>query len=174
MKLTCTTQPTVTPVSLEEVKSFCRVLTNDDDAILTILINAATDYAQSVTGRQLCSATYELIASYTTSPLIIPRAPLKAITSVEYKDVNGVWQPLDYTLNWDYDVGIVEFSATSDVRIIFTCGYDTIPASLKAWALNKVSSLFEFRESIIVGSTVSEVPKSMIDCALTSYKVRFL
>lgn len=168
MKLTCITPPTTQPVTIEEAKSFCRILTNDDDAIISLLIDAATDYAQNVTGRQLCTATYEIVVGGEQS-LRLPKAPLKAITSIM---CNGV--DLDYSLHYDYDVAFIEFSATDDVTITYECGYDVIPASLKAWCLNKVSTLYENRESIVVGLSVAEVPSSMIDCILDHYKVRYL
>ena len=169
MKLTCKTQPTTQPVTIEEAKSFCRILTNDDDAIISLLIDAATDYAQNVTGRQLCTATYEIVVGGEQSPLRLPKAPLKAITSVT---CNGI--ELDYTLHYDYDVAFIEFSATDDVTITYECGYDVIPASLKAWCLNKVSTLYENREGIVVGLSVAEVPSEVIDCILDQYKVRYL
>jgi uncharacterized phiE125 gp8 family phage protein len=169
MKLTCITPPTTQPVTIEEAKSFCRILTNDDDAIISLLIDAATDYAQNVTGRQLCTATYEIVVGGERSPLRLPKAPLKAIMSVI---CNGV--DLDYSLHYDYDVAFIEFSATDDVTITYECGYDVIPASLKAWCLNKVSTLYENREGIVVGLSVAEVPSGVIDCILDQYKVRYL
>ena len=159
MKLTCITPPTKQQVTLEEAKNFCRILGNDDDAIISLLIDAATDYAQNVTGRQLCKE----------SPLRLPKAPLKAITSVT---CNGV--SLDYALHYDYDVAFIEFSATDDVTITYECGYDVVPKSLQAWCLNKVSTLYENREGIVVGLSVAEVPSGMIDCILDHYKVRYL
>lgn len=169
MKLTCTIQPSVKPVTLAEAKSFCRVLSNDDDAIITLLIDAATDYAQSVTGRQLCEATFEIKAGALSSPLLLPKSPFKAITSVKSGGID-----INYSLHYDVDVAAIEFSASEDVIITFTAGYDTIPSSLKAWVLNKVSSLYEHREQIVIGTIVSEVPKSLIDYALDHYKVRYL
>lgn len=169
MKLTCITPPTTQPVSLEEAKNFCRILGNDDDAIISLLIDAATDYAQNVTGRQLCMATYQVVVGGKESPLRLPKAPLKAITSVT---CNGV--ELDYALHYDYDVAFIEFSDTNDVTITYECGYDVVPKSLQAWCLNKVSTLYENREGIVVGLSVAEVPSGMIDCILDHYKVRYL
>ncbi len=169
MKLTCISQPITQPITLEEAKSFCRVMSNDDDAIISILIDAATDYAQSVTGRKICNSTFQILTGALSSPLQLPKAPFKAITSVMSGGV-----AIDYSLHYDVDVCFIEFVAIEDVTIIYTCGYDVIPASLKAWALNKVSSLYEQREEIIVGLSVAEIPKSMIDCILDHYKVRYL
>lgn len=169
MKLTCITPPTTQPVSLEEAKNFCRILGDDDNMIIPLLIDAATDYAQNVTSRQLCTATYAVVVGGKESPLLLPKAPLKAITSVT---CNGV--ELDYSLHYDYDVAFIEFSATDDVTITYECGYDVIPASLKAWCLNKVSTLYENREQIIIGTIVQEISKSVIDCILDHYKVRYL
>ena len=167
MKLTCIVEPTATPITIEEAKSFCRILSNDEDATLEILIGAATDYAQNATGRQLCEATYELVT--TQSPLILPKAPLKEIVSVQ---VGGI--DLPYTLSWDVDVGMIEFSSTEEVTITYKAGYSTVPSVIKAWMMNRVSTLFEHREAIITGTIVQELPKSVIDSILDQYKVRFL
>lgn len=169
MRLSCITQPTTQPVTVEEAKSFCRVLDSDNDAIISLLIDAATDYAQNVTGRQLCTATYEVVVGGQQSPLRLPKAPLKTIISVT---CNGV--ALDYSLHYDYDIAFIEFSATDDVTITYECGYDVVPKSLQAWCLNKVSTLYENRESIVVGLTVAEIPNDMIDCILDHYRVRYL
>ena len=169
MKLTCITPATGTPVTLEETKSFCRALTNDDDLIFEMLINAATDFAQNVTGRQLCTATYEIVVGGEQSPLRLPKAPLKAITSVM---CNGI--DLDYSLHYDIDVAFIEFVASDDVTIEYTCGYDVVPYALKAWLLNKVSTLYENREQIIVGQSIADMPSSVIDCVLDQFKVRYL
>lgn len=166
MKLSCIVEPTATPITLEEAKSFCRISSNDEDAALEILIGAATDYAQNATGRQLCEATYEIVT--TQSPLILPKAPLKEIVSVQVEGID-----LDYTLSWDIDVGIIEFSSTEEVTITYKAGYSTVPSAIKAWMMNRVSTLFENRESIAFG-TLAELPKSVIDVVLDQYKVRYL
>lgn len=169
MKLRCITQPLTQPVSVEEAKSFCRILGDDDNMIISLLIDAATDYAQNVTSRQLCTAKYEVVVGGKESPLLLPKAPLKTITSVT---CNGV--ELDYSLHYDYDVAFVEFLATDDVTITYECGYDVVPKSIQAWCLNKVSTLYENREGIVLGLSVAEVPSGMIDCILDHYKVRYL
>lgn len=169
MKLTCITQPATLAVSIEEAKSFCRILTNDDDALIELLINASTEYAQNVTGRQLCTATYQIVIGDNQSPLKLPNSPLKDIVSVKSKG-----QDIDYSLHYDIDVAFIEFDASDDVQIVFTAGYDEIPSLLKTWILNKVSTLYENRESVVVGATIAEMPKSIIDCALEQFKVRYL
>ncbi|WP_442765107.1 head-tail connector protein [Sulfurospirillum cavolei] len=169
MKLTCITKPTAKPVTRDEIKNFCRVLHDDDDDLFDLLIDAVTDFAQNVTGRQLCTATYEVVASPKESPLRLPNAPLRSITSVT---CNGV--TLDYSSYYDFDVGFVEYTATDDVTIRYESGYDKVPKSLQAWCLNKISTLYEHRENIVVGISVAEIPSSMIDCILDHYKVRYL
>lgn len=169
MKVTCITQPTDLAVGILDAKNFCRVLTNDDDAIIELLINAATDYAQNVTGRQLCTATYRIVVGGLNSPLRLPKAPFKEIVSVTCNSV-----ALDYSLHYDEDVAFIEFVASEDVTIDYKCGYDEVPFGLRAWLLNKVSTLYEHRESIVVGQSIAEMPKSVIDFALDHYKVRYL
>lgn len=169
MKLTCITQPTTIPVTLDEAKNFCRVLTNDENMLIELLINSAVDFAQNVTGRQLCTATYEVVVGYKTAPFCLPKAPLKEIVSVKSLGVE-----IDYSIHYDVDVAFIEFLASDDVTITYKCGYDDVPSALKAWILNKVATLYEHREQIIIGQTMVEMPKNVIDCALDQYKVRYL
>lgn len=50
---------TGTPVTLGEAKSFLRVSTTDDDTLIQIMIDAATESAESFTGRSFCSKGYK-------------------------------------------------------------------------------------------------------------------
>jgi uncharacterized phiE125 gp8 family phage protein len=63
------------------------------------------------------------------------------------------------------------------VRIGFTAGYGTggspedlsvIPAELKVWMRQRLATLFENREAIIVGVSVNEIPRAMHDALLDS------
>lgn len=61
-ELTLITPPATEPVTLAELKNHCRVDSGmtDDDSLLTGMGISGRQYAESYTGRQLITATYEL------------------------------------------------------------------------------------------------------------------
>ena len=194
MKLVMSVQPTSTAVTLLEAKSYSRVATNDDDALIATLIDSATDYAEGRTNRQLCVASYE--ATYAHDEIVsfgsflgwrtaiygaikVPKAPLKTIDSIQYENSDGTWSNLDstmYRLKWDYDVGIIEFTSDlpdATIKLNYTCGYDSAPSSIKSWILAKVNTAYEYREHYVNGK-VTILDNATIDQALDRFKVQYL
>ena len=195
MKLMMTVLPTLTAVTLDEAKSYSRVATNDDDALIQTLVDSAVDYAEGRTNRQLCVASYEAIYSYDEivnfvdflgwrtaiyGAIRLPKAPLKSIDSIQYQNIDGTWSDLDSTmdrLKWDYDVGIIEFTSalpdSASVKIDYTCGYESVPASIKSWIFAKVNTAYEYREHFVLGK-VTILDNATIDQALDRFKVQYL
>jgi len=54
-----TVKPAKTPISRDEVKTFAKIRTTTDDALILILINAAVRYAEQITRRDFITRTYE-------------------------------------------------------------------------------------------------------------------
>lgn len=186
--------PTNQALNLIDAKSYARVLSNDDDALITVLIDAATDYAEGRTNRQLCPATYEAIYSYDEivnyidflgwrtalyGAVRIPKAPLISIASVQYQNDAMEWvvlDPLLYVIKYDYDVGIIEFTSgipQASIKITYVAGYQIIPASIKAWMMAKVNTIYEYREEVALDNRISSMPESVIDVALNRFKVMY-
>lgn len=105
-----TVKPTVTPISLAEVKSFARITTSSDDALITTMIEAATTYAEEFTRRDFITRTYETFrdlfpgdfqGTHASRQQVSPfndsgnfgfeirRSPLQSIESVKYVDIAG-------------------------------------------------------------------------------------
>src|SRR5262245_18579900 len=101
-------------ISLAEAKAHLRVDHDDDDATITFLISAATQYADARTGwlgRALMSQTWDLVVdAFPTSTrccwpvapvtvssaaaIQIPWPPLETVSSVKYLDADGVQQTM--------------------------------------------------------------------------------
>lgn len=116
MTLAIITPAAADPVSLAEAKLFLRVNVTDDDALITALISAATDWVQKKTGRQLVTATLQqqwdsfpsvwypprivsqatgqrlYFAGMTAALLTLDRLPVQSVTSVTYYDTNNAQQ----------------------------------------------------------------------------------
>jgi uncharacterized phiE125 gp8 family phage protein len=140
------TPPAIRPVSLTEAKSHLRVDFPDDDALIDILIRAATEYVDGPTGflgRALISQTWELVldafpghgvTGSTGLEIKIPIPPLISIVKVEYDDPTGlpvILDPADYTMDNVNEPGWIvpdgnwpaTFDGINSVRIRFVAGY---------------------------------------------------
>lgn len=160
MTLKLITGPTVEPVTLEEAKAQCRVdadITSDDDLIES-LIAAARETAEHETGRALIAQTWErVVDAFPSAEIELGMPTVMSVVSINYVDINGDTQTMDaadYSL--DADLGFVlpaintvwpeTLDTANAVRVQFIAGYGDedgeVPASIKAWLLLKISSLY--------------------------------
>lgn len=101
------TPPTEEPLSLQEVKDHLRVDHVEEDALIVGLTQAAREYVEGQTLRQLVTAT--LRATVDSFPhvqrswsgwapargrIVLERAPVVSVTSITYVDTVGVTQTL--------------------------------------------------------------------------------
>jgi len=179
MSITLITAPSSLAVTLTEAKASLNVSFADDDTLITDMIEAATILAQTMTNRQLMTATYDYKIDGFSNEIKIPRAPLASITSVKYLDTDGVEQTLSsavYDVDTDsvpgeirlgYDQTWPSYRAVKQaIRIRFVCGYadsgaspavpnDNIPEVAKRWILLQVGNMYEHREEYIAGAQFS-------------------
>ena len=184
MALRLITAPTVEPVTLAEAKLQCRVDSTDEDASFARWISGAREEAEHITGRSLLPQTWEktqdafrnevvigmqtflpnpgsLIPLYKTR-IELPMAPVTAVLSVKYLDINGTQQtlaPTVYAVDIDNEPGSVSLApgqawpATYDVpnavRIRYTTVYAdaaSVPSNIKNFILLLIGSMYAFRE----------------------------
>lgn len=97
------TAPAVEPLLKAEVKIHLGVpaaVTAHDTWIDSHII-AARQRCEQLTGRQICTATWELNLDrfpVGSKPILLPRAPLQSVTSVNYTDTAAASQPLATTV----------------------------------------------------------------------------
>lgn len=160
MKLALLNKDNKVFLSLDEVKSWCRIIGNDDDAQLNSLINASMQYFETYTSRVLIPSVYE--CEFVDEKIILPRSPVIEILT-----------PLPSGVSVVYDYAVAHVKGARNLKVQFKAGYQVVPELIKTWALNKISNWYEHRETFIVGASVAEIPKSHIDCVLNAYKVRY-
>jgi uncharacterized phiE125 gp8 family phage protein len=92
-------------IALDDVKNYLRVITTDEDNLITAMINAAVDKAEAITNRALSVRSYELyldkaevitnralsVRSYElylgkVQSFEIPKPPFTSLTSIEVKN----------------------------------------------------------------------------------------
>jgi hypothetical protein len=136
----------------------------EQDKVLPVLIQAAVDQGQQITGIVWGAAQYRIDGLFGRQGVgfFLPLAPVFAVTEVVGVDAHGqgvLVQPEAYRLipsaidlgrpwaelhareGWPLDA--VSFSVTC------TAGWtaDTLPESLRTWALNRIATLHDIRDS---------------------------
>lgn len=175
-------------VSLTDAKAFLHVWHDDDDALITQLIAAATDKldgAGGVLGRALGVQTWRLMLDcFPVGALKLPLPPFRSVESITYFDRNGDQQtldPADYKASGVGGTGVIvstgdwpdtwEFPGAVDIE--FKAGYDDVPASLKHVILSLVFFWYSTRGAVNVGNIVNEIPFGFDD-AVAAWQVPYV
>jgi uncharacterized phiE125 gp8 family phage protein len=171
------TAPVLQPVNLAEAKSQLRVEHSDDDALISRLVDVATDMLDGPEGLgiALMPQTWKLVLPGFPRCLQLPLQPVTAITAIEYVDPAGATQVFPsgnyrlFTAAVDAEIELVTGAAwpatdqrRAAVTVTFDCGYANaaaIPASLRHAILMLVSAFYETRESetVAMGSVSATV-----------------
>ena len=186
MALRLITAPAVTPVTLAEAKAHLVVDHSDDDTLIQAYINAATGYCDGphgFLGRALVDQTWELVLDeFPVNEIRIPLPPLISVVHVKYDDAAGVEQTVSsstYTVDNVSEPGWIlpassgmwpsTFDGINAVRVRFRAGYIdatvspvlmAVPPDIRAAILLYVGTLYNGRETEVVGSSVAPMPWS--------------
>lgn len=188
MPLQLVTPPSGEPVSLAEAKLHLRVDVDDDDALISSLIAAARQAAETLTGRQLISARWKLVLdAFPWGEILLAKCPVQSIVSIQYLDMNGLSQMLpssDYVVDTACEPARITpvFGKTwpptlpqiGAVTVTFDAGYgaaSAVPEGLKSWVKLRVGSLYAHREemSILMRGRIDPLP--FVDGLLDPYRV---
>ncbi len=181
--LRCTADATFEPITLEQAKLHARVDTDDDDALLTLMISAARQIAERKTGRVLRASTWEwTLKRGVYATLTLPLAPCSGVTavSVDGTEVDAALYNFTPSGNGANEAPLLArlellpgFSAGDEMTVTLTAGWpvDAIPKSLQQWMLTRVSTWYEQREKFVVGVNFNELGYDFIDSLLDPYIV---
>jgi phage conserved hypothetical protein, phiE125 gp8 family len=101
MVIETTAQPTAEPLTIDEVKQFLNLTSNDDNGMLETFISAARRWAEQTTGLRLLSQTVKQYwDEWPTGPWCLGLSPASSVTSIKYLDENGseqTWSTANYT-----------------------------------------------------------------------------
>lgn len=191
MTLKLITAPTEEPLTLAEVRNWCRVDDDfaGDDADLHGLITAARVQAEHECGRSFLSTTWErVLDAFPAVELELAAQPVSGITHIKYLDVDGVEQTLDsaaYVLDEVSHPAFVlpaagyawpaTFDGINAVRVRFVQGWSSasnpLCAPLRLWMRMYIETAYKLRGSVVAGLSVAELPSRHVDRLLDSYRV---
>ena len=188
------TAPDTEPVSISQAKAHLRVDGSDEDTLITSLLTVARERIEQETRRALIRQQW---VAYITGdfgnalPAELPRARLMGEETflLEYRDTDGEWQeranPLTQSSREPALVWAGAAAMPDDIdsprspqdavwRATFWAGYgadaESVPGPIRHAIMLLTAHLFERREMVISGATITEVPKSL-DWLLDSYRV---
>lgn len=191
MTLEVTTQPTAEPLSVQEVKTFLNVTTNDHDAMLEMFITSARLWAEKTTGRALLTQTMKQYwDEWPVQPWTLGASPAASVTSIQYIDENGAtqtWASTNYTADVKSTIPRIYPTEDADypalgqypnaVVCTFVSGYTSpanVPADAKAAMLQKIAFLYENREDIPIGGVGAAYRVRSADSLLFNNRVNLV
>lgn len=182
--------PTTEIVTLEEAKAWARVTISEDDALISTLIRAMREYAESITGRAFTSRQLELrMDAFPEGAIELPYAPLVSVDYITYVDGDGEHtlsgSPSQYQVDTASEPGRVwtldgsswpgtKGDTLDAVRIGFTCGYQSmqaVPVKARLWMQARLATYYEYREQLLADNGRS-LPRDFVDGLLDDLIVR--
>ena len=178
MTLVLVSPPEDFAVSLAEAKLHLHEESNEQNTLIELYIQAATQSAEEFLGRSLVDQTWDYFAgAFPTdnSGVEIPRPPLIEVVGVFYKNNGGSEQTLSvgsYTIERfgavEKIVPVSSWPQSTSTRIRFRAGYldplsddlNSVPPAIKAALLLNIGHLFANRESVIVGTNTMQMPQA--------------
>lgn len=167
----------VEPVSLAEAKEHLRVLHSDEDAYITSLITTARIWAENFQRRRFLTTaeTWYFDGWPSGNYITLPYPPLQSVTGVYYtntSDVESTFATDNYDVDTNSEPGRIMLkynkswpTATlrpmNPIRVPFETGYgdvsNDVPMDVRNAILILVGDLYEHRETVIMGTTVSHL-----------------
>lgn len=180
------TAPSFEPITVAEAKAHCRETSSAWDAVFPTIIGAARERAEIELGRGLMLQTWECSVDGFEEAVRLWPTKVLAIVSVTYIDTEGNAQVLaadQYALDNESVPGWIKpaygltWPATRDVMNAVTVRYrvgyvddaaeatqrSAVPFAIKQWMLVQIATLYENREQLITGTSVSDLPGRVVD-----------
>lgn len=177
-------------ITLGQAKLHARVDGTEEDDSIAAFITAVRMHAENKTRRAVALQT--LAVTFPRFPheggkLEIPKPPLVTVESVVYADPTGALQTLasnayfSFTASDSIPAEVYPTIGTSwpdtqrdnpqAVVVTYQAGWtaDNIPQPIVNWMLCRVAELYEHRERVSVGQSISVFPADIIDELLSPY-----
>lgn len=183
------TVPNTNPfIDLQVVKDYLKIDGTDDDAYITLLIQAVGNFFQDYTGRTLLTTTYETFRDFFNCYFLLKKSPFQSVESIEYLKDNTltlVDSSIYYATKESIYSSILlaqnkSWPSDADcrlqaIKITFKAGYgDTsadIPQEIIIGMLQHIADLYENRGDCNDCRCVEKLP-SATKLVYDLYKIR--
>lgn len=149
------TGPTISPITLAEAKTWCRIDHIDEDVKIQALIDGYTGFLEKILGRAFIEQEWYLYYDeFPTDELQIPLGDVISVTAVEYLDsttlVYTAWDAANYTVDIYQQDGWINFvsawpseaaAQSNAVRVTYKAGFGATAASVPQALRNAVGML---------------------------------
>lgn len=180
MDLIIITPPIAEPLTLAEARAQLGLSTDEpaDDGLITALVSAARQHAESYTNATIAACTRRLDVDSFGDVIALPKPRVQSVVELSYLDADGVRRVLDsasYKLDptgYVVPAAGTTWPSTSPeihaVRVDYVCGYGgttpddqrgAIPAPIKQWVRMQLATWWTNREGLVVGASVLELPR---------------
>ena len=174
MKAVLITAPLTEPISTADAKTHLRV--TGEDSYIEGLVKAARQQVETYLGRALINQTWDIYFTNLSNVLRLPYSPVSSVTSIKYRDLDGVLQVLDSNLYYvvtstdpaeivrKYSVTYpeTEYGRPDPVVVRQVCGYGATGASVPAPIIHGmkllITDMYEHRGSYVVGTNAQQMP----------------
>ena len=174
--------PASLPVTIQHAKAFMKVDDNYSDAEILVLINAATDRAESIANRPFINRTYEATFDKFTPCMNLSVIQVQSVDSIEYFDTDNVEQTLATSV-YDVDLGNkfrkcrirLAYNQTypsyydrlNAVKVTFTAGYgadwNSVPDTIQLAILYLANHYFTNRNLIGDETMIPEAVHALLE-----------
>lgn len=184
------TPATQEPLTVGELKAHSRVLSCLDDGAIATYGAAARSFVENFTGRACCVTGFRLtLNQWPSDELFFPRAPVQALSAVQYIDSAGTTQTLTsgqyslvqmdggQVLQLGYGIAAPESRRQlAAVTVEFTAGYapiEPLPDAMRQAICMLAGHYYENREAVVVGTVANDIPLG-VEALLIPYKLMWL
>lgn len=166
------------PISVEEAKLFCRVENDLEDGLFATFINAAMKQAEHFTGRVIRQVRFTQMVDvvFNNPKIYLPVSPLVAVESIKFNDETIDLNDCEIDLSAPFGIPLfgsvtLPCNVIGKVTLQVLAGYDPVPEGFKQWILTKVATLYEYRESAVVGQNFNVFGRTFVDALIEPYSV---
>lgn len=162
-------------ISLSDAKAHLRVLGTAQDALVTAYLNAAIQWAETRTERNITSSVYQIRIEPMDGVLVLPIPDLVEITKLEtitggveatvyeknvtgdlsdYLEVDDFPNPAELTLTTENLADTVDY-----LLITASFGMDVVPEDIKSAIKLLLGHLYRNESEVVTGTITSQMPQ---------------
>lgn len=156
-------------VSLSEAKSYCKVDYNNDDGLITRMIEQARVWCENYISKDIMSKQRKYFLPKTNGLFDLPFAPVNTIDEVK---INGTTSTAYEIIGLNKETLELNSGENEKVEITYTTlGLDDV--LIKQAILQLIGTYYENREDFVVGYSINEIPTN-VKSILSSFKTMFV